>query len=295
MSRQRFWRKDQLKKWTIDIGCDIGGSILFAAGIYTFAKSANFAPGGISGLALIINHLTNLPIGIMTLLLNIPIVLLSFKVVGKAFLLRSLRTMAISTFFLDVVFPLIPLYTGNQFLAALFAGVFTGGGLAIIYMRGSSTGGTDFLIVSLKKLIPHLSMGQITLISDGVIILLGGLVFRNVDAVLYGMVCTYACSVIIDKILYGAGSGKMAVIVTNDGLATAEKISLAVERGSTLVRAVGPYSGKERHMIFCTCAKSEIFKVTEAAHLIDPEAFVTVTEASEVFGEGFSALGEPPR
>ena len=295
MSLRRFWHKKQLKKWAMDIGCDVGGSILFAAGIYTFAKSADFAPGGISGLALIINHLTNFPIGSMTLLLNIPIILLSFKVLGKTFLFRSLRTMVISTVFLDVIFPMLPAYTGNQLLAALYAGVLTGGGLAVIYMRGSSTGGADFWIISIKKLVPHLSMGKITLLSDGVIILLGGLVFRKVDAVLYGMICTYASSVVIDKVLYGAGSGKMAIIVTNDGIATAEKISRAVERGSTLVKAVGPYSGKERHMIFCTCAKSEIFKVTEAAHHIDPEAFVTVTEASEVFGEGFAALGEPSR
>lgn len=284
-----------MKKLAVDVGCDVGGSILFAAGIYTFARSADFAPGGISGLALIINYLTNFPIGSMTLLLNVPIILLSFKVLGKAFLLRSLRTMVISTLFLDVVFPLLPVYTGNQFLAALYAGVLTGGGLAVIYMRGSSTGGADFWIVSIKRRFPHLSMGKITLFSDGCIILLGGLVFRNVDAVLYGMVCTYASSVVIDKVLYGAGSGKMAVIVTSDGIATAEKISRTVERGSTLVKAIGPYSSKERHMIFCTCAKSEIFKVTQAAHHIDSEAFVTVTEASEVFGEGFSQLGEPPR
>lgn len=208
--------------------------------------------------------------------------------VGRKFLLKSFKTMVISTLFLDLVFPLTPLYTGNSFLAAIFSGVFMGAGLALIYMRGSSTGGTDFLIVTIKKLKPHFSMGQVTLMTDLVVIVLGGFVFGNIDAVLYGVISTYAASVIIDKIIYGAGSGKLAIIITTDGYATAKKIDEETGRGATLIKAIGTYSGIERHLILCACGKAEIFKVRNAAHAVDPNAFVMITEASEVFGEGFT-------
>lgn len=281
-----------VKTFAVDTLYDVVGSILFAVGIYTFAKSGSFAPGGVSGLALIVNYLwPTLPIGMVTLVFNIPIVLLSYRVVGKAFLLKSLRTMLISTFFLDVVFPHLPVYTGNPMLAAPFSGVFVGAGLAIVYMRGSSTGGTDFLNLSLKKLHPQFSIGQVTLFTDCIVIILGGIVFGNIDAVLYGIVSTYATSMVIDKIMYGAGSGKLALIITQDGHETARRIGNTIERGSTLVKAIGTYSGTERHLLLCVSAKSEIFKVRNIAHAVDPAAFIMVTEASEIFGEGFTKPG----
>ena len=254
--RTKAQRVQALKTFAVDTVYDVVGSILFAIGVYTFAKSADFAPGGVSGLALICNYLWDLPIGTMTLIINIPIIIISYKVVGRKFLLKSFKTMVISTLFLDLVFPLTPLYTGNSFLAAIFSGVFMGAGLALIYMRGSSTGGTDFLIVTIKKLKPHFSMGQVTLMTDLVVIVLGGFVFGNIDAVLYGVISTYAASVIIDKIIYGAGSGKLAIIITTDGYATAKKIDEETGRGATLIKAIGTYSGIERHIFLCACGKA---------------------------------------
>lgn len=281
-------RKEYLRVLAVDCIYDVLGSILYAIGVYTFAKSADFAPGGVTGLALILNHLWHCPIGTATLVLNLPIVLLSYRVVGRRFLIKSFRTMVISTVILDFIFPLTPMYTGSPLLAALFSGVFMGAGLALVYMRGSSTGGTDFLIFSVKKLRPHFSMGQVTLLIDLSVILLGGVFFRNIDALLYGAICTYAQSLIIDKIMYGAGSGKLAIIITADGPAAAKAIDAQTGRGATLVRAIGAYSGAERHLVLCACSKSEIFKVRGAVHSIDENAFVMITEASEVFGEGFT-------
>lgn len=281
-------RAGRLRALAADLVYDALGSILFALGVYTFAKSADFAPGGVTGLALILNHLWRWPIGTTTLALNIPIILLSCRVVGRKFLFKSFRTMVISTFFLDLVFPHTPAYTGSPLLAAVFSGVFMGAGLALVYMRGSSTGGTDFLIFTVKKLRPHFSMGQVTLLIDLSVILLGGIFFRNIDALLYGAICTYAQSLVIDKVMYGAGSGKLAIIITKDGPAAARAIDAETSRGATLVRAIGAYSGAERHLVLCACSKSEIFKVRNAVHSIDESAFVMITEASEVFGEGFT-------
>lgn len=251
----------KVKDFMMDLPYDVAGSILYALGVYTFAKSSNFAPGGISGLALIFNYLWNLPIGTMSLVLNIPVVIVSYRVLGKWFLFKSLKTMAISTLFLDVVFPLFPMYTGNPFLAAVFSGVTMGAGLALIYMRGSSTGGTDFLIVAAKKLFPHFSMGQITMLADGAIIVLGWPVYGNMDAVLYGVVSAFAASVVVDKIMYGAGAGKLAIIITTEAKRISQRIDETVDRGSTLIEATGAYSDAPRELILCACSKSEIYKV----------------------------------
>lgn len=277
----------RMKNLALDLGADVIGSILFAAGIYTFAGAGEFAPGGISGLALIINHLWGLPIGITSLALNAPIILFSFRLLGHRFFLKSIRTMIMNTIFVDFIFTHIPVYKGDRLTAALFAGALLGAGLAVIYMRGSSTGGADFLIMSVKKLRPHLSLGQVTMVLDLLIILLGWPVFGDMNSVLYGIVAAFATSLIIDKVMYGMGAGKLVQIITNDGSAVANAISESTERGSTLIRAVGSYTGQDRDVLLCACSKSEAYKVRAAAHRVDPKCFVMITETSEVFGEGF--------
>ncbi len=277
----------RVKNFVVDILYDVVGSILFSIGIYTFAKSANFAPGGVSGLALIFNHLWGLPIGVMSLVLNIPIIFICYKVVGKKFLFKSLRTMVFTTLLIDVILPFTPMYHGDRFLASLFTGVFVGAGMAIIYKRGSSTGGADFLIVAINKMRPHLSLGTITLLIDIVVIGLGGFVFADIDAMLYGIICTFAASTVIDKLMYGVDGGKLAMIITTNGMQVAKRIDQEIDRGSTLVRAVGTYSGTERDMLLCVCAKEQMVKAKSAVHDVDPEAFIMVTDAAEVFGEGF--------
>lgn len=279
--------KPKVKVFLIDTLYYIAGSILYALAIYTFAKNAQFAPGGVSGLALIINAFTKWPIGIVTLLINVPIIILCAKFLGKRFLIKSLWTMLINTFFMDIIFPMLPTYNGNPLLAALFAGVLLGAGLAIIYMRGSSTGGSDFVLMAIKKKWPHFSVGQISLVLDLTIILLGGIVFKNVDAVLYGVIASFGTTAMMDYVLYGTGSSKLAIIVSVHGQAIADAISDEVERGSTIVPAKGAYTGEHRDMVYCVCAKREIYKVRSAAHLVDPDAMVMITDATEVFGEGF--------
>lgn len=284
-------KKQALQTLAVDLIYDIVGSVLFSVGIYTFAKNSGFSTGGISGLGLMLNHLTGLPIGTITLLLNIPVIFLSYKMLGRSFLLKSLKTMVIQTAVLDLVLPHFPTYIGSQMLAAVFTGVLTGAGLVIIYMRGSSTGGTDFLILSLKKLLPHLSIGQFSMLVDGAILLLAGFVYGNIDATLYGLVATFACTQVIDKVMYGAGSEKLAFIITRNGMNTAAEISKELDRGSTLIKSIGTFSGEERDLLLCACSKSQIFKVRGMAHTADPGALVMITEVDEVYGEGF----KPPQ
>lgn len=281
-------QKKRVRKVIGDLAYDIAGSILYAAGIYTFAQSAGFAPGGVSGLALIINRLWNLPVGTVTLLLNIPLVLTSYKVVGRSFLIRTGKTMIISTFFLDIVFPMFPMYQGQRIMAALYAGVLLGAGMVLFYMRGSSSGGIDFLTISIKKKRPHLSIGKITMFIDLIIILLGWPVFGDVDSVLYGLASTFVSILVIDKILYGIGAGTLALVITGKGKETAEQIGRVTERGVTSLEAVGTYTGRRKDVLLCACSKSEAYMVKTAVRQVDEGAILMFTETSEVFGEGFS-------
>ena len=272
---------------------DILGSILFALGFYTFAEKGGFAPGGMTGIAMLIRHyFPILPLGTLTLALNVPVVLACLPVLGRQYLYKSLRTMLISTFFMDVVFTRLPLYSGSQLLAAVFTGICSGAGLAFIYMRGSTTGGSDFIIAAVKKKKPHLSFGQITLVLDGTVILLGWPVFGSIDAVLYGLIAVFASTIVMDRIISGAGSGKLVIAVTDYGDRAAKAISDAVERGATITPAKGSYTGQAREMLYCACSNNEVFRVRRAIYEADPRAIVMICEASEVFGEGFKALRE---
>lgn len=270
-----------------DLILDALGSFFFAVGVYNFAAPANFAPGGVTGIAIIINHFTKLPIGSLAFLLNIPLILMSMRVLGRAFLLRSLQTLVVNTIFLDLVSPRLPIYQGDPLLAALFAGALAGIGLAIIYQNKSSTGGSDLIIMSLRKRRPHMSLGQITLLVDGIIILLGGLVFRQIDAVLYGFIYSAAATLLIDKIMFGIISGKLVMIISDQGHEIARRIGGELERGATILQAQGAYSKEDRPLVMCACSRSQVPQVRKIVHQADPQALMIVTAYDEVYGEGF--------
>ena len=165
--------------------------------------------------------------------------------------------------------------------------MFIGVGLALLYMRGASSGGTDFLTLTIKVLYPHFSIGFVTLVFDLLVILLGWPVFGSIDSVLYGLASTALTSLVIDKIMYGIGAGKLVVIVTNQGHAIAKRIAEISKRGSTLLNGIGTYTGTSRHVLLCACTRTEIYTICSAAKEIDQGVFVMVTETSEVFGRGF--------
>ncbi|NLL92058.1 MAG: YitT family protein [Ruminococcaceae bacterium] len=270
-----------------DLIFDVAGSLMYAAGIYSFAKNADFAPAGVSGIALIINHYTDWPIGMMTILLNIPIILFSLKYLSKMFFIKSIKSMVIVAVFLDMVFPMLPAYNGDPLLAAIFSGALTGAGLGMIYLRDSSTGGSDFLVFTIKKIWPHRSLGEIAVVIDGIVILAGAFVFGRIDSALYGFIMMVVGTTIIDKMMIGSNVGKIAFIITNLPYEVAEAISISTERGSTVFDGKGAYSRSKRNMVMCACGKSQIVKLRRATYKVDPEAFVMITDYSETFGEGF--------
>ncbi len=197
--------------------------------------------------------------------------------------------MLVSSALIDYAAPLLPVYQGSRMLAAVCTGVLAGLGYALIYMRSSSTGGTDFIIMAVKSKAPHLSLGKIAFAVDSSVVLVGGLLFRDIDGMIYGMIVSYIMSVVVDKAMYGVSAGKVALIVTDQGEKTAQAIETCCGRGCTILHSQGGYSGRRLQTVMCACNNKQMHLVQKAVRRQDPGAFVVVLESNEVLGEGFQS------
>ena len=276
--------------WLRDTAVELVGSALTGIALYNFAVPAAFPMTGFSGLALIFYRLFALPIGVMTIVLNIPVALLCYRLLGRQFFFKSIRCMVMSSLFVDYVAPLLPLYTGGRLLASICTGVLGGVGYAMIYICNSSTGGSDFVVMAVKAVRPHVQLGRIIFITDAVIIGLGGVIFRDFDGVIYGLIIDYIYAIVTDKIMYGMNAGKLALVVTSFGKQTADKIDELCGRGTTIIEARGGYRGDRRDVVMCACSTKEMLTVERAVKLIDPNAFTVILESNEVLGEGFKTF-----
>ncbi len=272
----------------IDILVDIVGGILIAIGVYNFAAAAKFPMVGFNGIALIFYHLFGWPIGTTALLLNIPVALFTFRILGRSFFLRSVRTIFITSFIIDAIAPLFPIYTGDRLLAAICCGVLSGLGYAMIYMRDSSTGGSDFITMSIRVLNPHLTIGNITFAMDAFIVLLGTvLVSKDMDSLIYGVIVSYLMSIVVDKTMYGIDRGKVTLIVTEHGPDVCTRIDEVLGRGSTILKGIGSYSKHQKDVVMCACNNKQMYGIRKLVKEIDKKAFLVIMESNEVVGEGF--------
>lgn len=277
------------KKIFADLALEAAGAMLAALGIVNFAVPAGFPMVGISGISLIFHRLFGTPVGAVTLLLNLPIAVFCFRFLGRGFFLRSLRTLLLASFLMDGVAPLLPLYRGDKILAALCAGVLTGLGYGLIYARGSSTGGADFIVLSIKKLRPHLSLGKITFLMDLLVVSAGALlVSRSLDRLICGILVSFLLSRVMDKVLSGVSAGKLGLIITEHPRAVAEKIDALIGRGCTFLKAEGSYSRREKPIVLCACSSRQMFRIRDALKETEPSAFVIILDSNEVVGKGFS-------
>lgn len=276
------------KELMIDIVVDIAAGMIIAVGIYNFALNANFPVAGFSGIAIIMYHLFGLPVGAGTIALNIPVAIFCYKFLGKTFFLKSMKSMVISSLLMDYVAPLLPVYDGDRLLAALCMGVLCGIGYAMIFMRGSSTGGQDFISMAIKKVKPHMTLGIITFILDVCTIVLGtALVFKDVDGLIYGVLVTYLMAIVLDRIMYGIDEGKMTLIVTEHGEKVSEQIDEYSGRGATILHGVGSYSKRKKDVVMCACNNKQMYTIKKMVRQIDPQAFTVIMDSNEVVGEGF--------
>lgn len=276
----------KLKKYLLEIL----GSFIVAIGIYNFAVQATFPMTGFSGISIILYRLFNIPIGLSTVFLNIPLAILCFKLLGKNFFISSIRCMLLSSFFIDYVVIYLPVYTGDRLLAALCTGIFAGIGYALIYMQNSSTGGSDFIIMAVKSIKPHIPLGKITFLSDLLIVIIGGYIFQDIDGIIYGIIVSWLMSKIVDQMIYGANSGKFAVIITKKAIEITKVIDECSGRGSTILPAQGGYQQEDKQIVVCASNDKEMFTIQQKVKQTDPESFIVILESHEVHGNGFSIV-----
>lgn len=280
--------KHKLKNIVIDLLADFVGGLLISIGVYNFAVASEFPVAGVSGIAVLCYHFWKVPIGTMTIILNIPIVILCYKVLGHKFLFKSFRTMIISMIAMDVIAPLFPVYRGEMILSCICMGLFAGLGFAVIYMRDTSTGGADFVIMAIRAWKPYLSIGRLIMILDFTIVLVSGfLMSGNVDKIIYGLIATYILSMVVDKAMYGIDAGKLTLVVTEHGQEVADRIDELTQRGSTLLKAEGSYTQTEKQVVMCACNNKEMHMVQKAVKEADKDAFLVTMESNEVRGNGF--------
>lgn len=280
--------KKKIRTIAIDLLADVVGSLFIAVGIYNFAAASKFPVTGVSGIALVFYYYWHLPIGTVTVLLNIPIILICGRILGIRFILKSLKTMLISMFFMDVVAPLLPVFQGDLILSCICMGLFSGLGYALIFMRNSSTGGTDFITMSIRAKKPHLSLGRIIMALDcTVLIVTGFLMGGHVESIIYGLIGTAIVSFVVDKVIYGLDAGKVTLIVTDHGQEVSDKIHELTERGATILKGAGSYTKKDKQIVLCACSYKQMHMVQKAVKEVDSDAFMVIMEANEVRGEGF--------
>ena len=269
------------------------GALIYGIGTHAFVEPAHIAPGGAMGIALMVNHFADLPIGLLTLAINIPLLVLAWFSLSHRFAVSTAFATAVCSFILDfMVAPVCPVYTGDRILCSLYGGILSGVGMGLIFMAGMTTGGSDILGYVLQKKRPQLSIGRALMAVDGVILLMSIYVFGNIDAALLGLVSLFATTKVIDSVIYGGDASTMATVVTRKPREIARRIIADLDRSATLVQATGAYSGKDTSVLLCTVRKSQFQRLRKIVYEADPGAFLMATEASEVLGDGFKALSE---
>ena len=281
--------KIDIKKLLVDILFDAFSGLLIGIALYNFAADAKFPLTGISGIAMIFYQFFGFKIGITTIILNIPIIIFSYKLLGRKSMFRSFKTMIIGSLVMDYVTPLFPkIAMDDTLLTAVVVAVLSGISYAIIYMRKSSTGGADFVIMSIKALRPHMSLGRIFFWVDVAVIVIGTVCYSpSIESMCYGLIISYISSLVVDKMMLTADSGKMAMIVTNNAQEMADAITEGVDRGSTIFTAKGGYTGQERQVLMCACSNKQMYEISRMVKTIDVDAFIVILESHEIYGEGF--------
>ena len=285
--------RTMLKKEGKNLVLLLVGILIYDIGTHAFVEPAQVAPGGAIGVALLVNHLTNLPIGMMTMATNIPLLILAWFYLSRRFAVTTAVTTALSSLVLDVlVAPFCPVYTGDRFLCSLYGGVVIGVGMALIFLAGTTTGGSDILGYLLQKKRPQMSIGRALLLVDGIVLVVSIFVFGNIDAALFGLVTLFAQTKVIDGIIYGGEVSTMATVVTKKPEAIAERVIVDLDRSATLLKAQGAYSKEDTTLLLCTVRKSQFPRLKRIIYEVDPDAFMMATETSEVLGFGFKELKE---
>ncbi len=283
--------KKDFSYYVKDITLDFIGSMFLAIGLQVFSVPNEIVAGGVSGISTLINYFTGLPIGTLNLCINIPLLLAGYKYVGKRFFLDTLKVLVISAICIDYIAPIFPVYHGDLLMVAIYGGACVGIGLGLIIMRGSSTGGTDIVVCIIQQIKPHLPFGTIMMSIDFIIVAIAGIVYGNINAVLYALVFIFISGEIINRIVRGFDTRKLVMIISTNPKEICNSISMRLSRGATIIDAKGAYTGSSTNLVLCAVSNNQFPKLKEIVAEHDKNAFVMITEVGEILGQGFKSIG----
>ena len=266
----------------------VAGSAIFAFGFAFFLQPQNMNAGGISGLAQVFVELTGFgSVGLLSILINLPLFILGGIKIGKRFFVGSLLGMLLSSVLIDV-FAVYATVEMEPLICVLYGGVLCGFGLGIVFIYGTSTGGSDILVRLLKQRYRNMPIGQISMYFDVIVVTLTGLVFQDVTKALYTGLVVFLTSQVIDAVVYRFDYSKVALIISREHDAIAKAIGDKMGRGATFLHGEGSYSGKEIKVVLSAVKRQQITELKDLVTHIDPDAFIILQEAHQVLGDGFA-------
>ncbi len=273
------------------------GSILLGAAVYTigyrfFFYPNGIVPGGVTGISTIINFLTEFPVGVTSMLLNVPLFAFAWRHFGLRFMLMSLAGTALTYILVDLAAGFGFAATENILLAATIGAALNGMGLGIIYRTGATTGGSDIIAKVLRQKYPYINFGTIVMGVNLVIFAAYGVIFRRWDAVMYTIIAQFVVTHAVDTVLYGLNTSKVCYLISEKSVELDQAINGVMHRGVTLLHGEGGYTGAPRNVLLCVIKRRQITDLRKLVKAIDPNAFFVVTDAKDVFGNGFGNINE---
>lgn len=283
--KKKYFSEKIIKIFVEYLGITIGCAIM-AISINLFSAPNKIAPGGISGLATVIYYVTKLPIGITMLIFNLPLFILSIKILGKSASTKTLYGTIVLSVFIDYVFESFS-FTKDLLLASLFGGIVLGIGLGLVFRFGGTTGGTELAAAIINKIIPQFTIGSILMVIDFIVVIVAGIVFEQPEITLYSVISLYVSIKMLDFIQEGLGYAKAFYIISDYSEEISNQILQELDRGVTALQGQGMYTKEERKVLLVVVHRSQMNKLKEIVHKIDSKAFVILGEVHEVLGEGF--------
>lgn len=274
------------KEFSLDLLKITIGTIIMAIGIEQFLLPNQLSTGGFSGIGTIVYYIFNLPVGTSIILLNIPIFIIAYFRVGRRFFLRAIIGTILLAFFLNIFEEINPITT-DRFLAFVYGSIISGIGTAIVLKANGSTGGTELLANIIKSYKPQVKTGTLMVLFDTIIVVANTIVFGEIEVALYSALAIYILGKILDIFIEGIDFSKMLLIISPKWEEISERINKELQRGATAIYGEGMYRKEERKILLSVMSRNEIIIARRIIEEIDPTAFIIITNAREVYGEGF--------
>lgn len=268
------------------------GSALFAAGFQFFLYPNSIIVGGVSGIAMIINYLTGLPVGVMNIVLNIPLFIIAWRHFGTKFIVSSLVGMLLSSVLVDLFALTNYCPTDDMLLACIIGGAVKGFGLGIIYYAGTTTGGTDIVAKFVRLRFPYINFGTLLMLTDAVIIIAFAVIFKEIEGAMYAVISMFVVSKVIDLVLYGIDNSNVCYIISEKSEQLVQDITDRLHRGVTILEGEGAYSHQNKQVLLCVVKRTQIADIRKIIKNIDENAFFIITDAKNVFGKGFGDISD---